>query len=170
MRASRCSGAKRSAASSTSSARWWSRRSPPPPLTTVTRVAPAASAYSSASSRSVASLAAGWRSMRTPARLGRAHRLGARRVEVADQHVDGEPERGRVLEPRIGCDHERALRQRPHLGGVGSRAAADHEGAPRCCRRRLHGPSVPGSRRARCHARRSAARRRRAARGATGAR
>ena len=108
--------------------------------------------------------------MRTPAASAALTACGARGVEVADEHVDAEPERRGMLEARVGRDHERARRQRPHLGGVRRRPAAHDQGAPRCCRRRLHAPSVPGSRRARGHAGRSAARRGRAARGAARAR
>ena len=68
--------------------------------------------------------------------------------------------------PESAAITKRGGRQRPHGCCVRSGAAAHDQGAPRCCRRRLHAPSVPGSRRARGHAGRSAARRRRAAGGA----
>ena len=61
--------------------------------------------------------------------LGGAHGGRARRVEVADEHVDAQSERRRVLEPRVGRDHERACGQRADLGGVGREAAADDDGA-----------------------------------------
>ena len=72
-------------------------------------------AASSASSRSVASLAAGCRSIRAPGRL-RGGEPGRRDgVEVADREVDVQAERERPVDAAVGGDHGRALgRKRRH--------------------------------------------------------
>ena len=85
----------------------WSSRSPTTASTTI-RLGSSSSAASSASSRSVASFSAGWRSMRVPGRLRRAHRLGRRGVEVADRDRDLEPPLARALEPAVRGDHRSA--------------------------------------------------------------
>ena len=80
--------------------RWprrWSRRPPCPPSTWMRR-GRRPMAASRASSRSVASLAAGWRSIRAPAAVGRGQRRRRHGVEVADGEVDRAgrgPARGR---------------------------------------------------------------------------
>ena len=58
--------------------------------------------------------------MRTPAASAAAHGRGARGVEVADEDVDGEAERCRVLEAGVGGDHEGAGGERAD-GAVGRR-------------------------------------------------
>ena len=99
--------------------------------------------------------------------LGGAHGRRGRGVEVADEYVDGQAERGGMVEARVGRDHERARRQRPDLRGIGgSPPLTTRARSLPFERRRVHASSLPGSRRARGHARRSAARRRRTARGA----
>ena len=132
-RCGRRAGAARSAsaASSTSSARWWSRRC----AAAAADDGDAASRRPPARSRARARgrsrpWSTGWRSMRTPAASAALTACGARRIEVADEHVDAQPERRGVLEARVGRDHERAgraaarPRRRPEPGRRSRRGRA----------------------------------------------
>ena len=83
-----------------------------------------ASAASSASSRSVASFSAGWRSMRVPSASARATVSGEAESKSPTATVDLETERERVFEPAVGGDHQRTP------SGTASSIARGSGGAP----------------------------------------
>ena len=149
-RASIRGAAKRSDASSSTLARKWSSR---PPCATdddhrASRRAPRAA--SSASSRSVASLSVGWRSTAAPAATAPSSAAGSTESRSPTTTSTRATERLRVLEARVGGDHEGVGGESCVATVAGARriAAGEHERVATCTSQSapiFPPPALPGS-------------------------